>query len=62
MKPLAVNDDAQTWDVNTARDLAEAVSHRIARDHATAFGAQVQALAAETAKACALPADPEGDL
>ncbi len=59
MSPLAHNDDAPETTAAQALAAASRLRDRIAVMDGPMFGAAVQQLAAETAKACAFPTDQE---
>ena len=59
MSPLPANDDAPEMSAAQAVALASRLRDRFAVADGPMFGAAVQQLAAETAAACAFPADQE---
>ena len=59
MSPLPANDDAPEMTPAQALAAASLIRDRIAVMEGPTFGAAVQQLAAETAAACAFPADQE---
>ena len=59
MTPLAHNDDAPELTAAQALSVASRLRDRIAVMDGPMFGAAVQQLAAETARACAFPTDDE---